>query len=160
MISLNGSRCYRKSILLIVCLFVAGVSSIWQENVRPKLYVELGEYIFFPLFIPVTFRVVFLFIKQQTWNVPFDHVSFFCIFRYYRHCKHSFAFSAEGCIWEHLYRPHIIDISLKWKNNTNRIISCLLFPAAFWLLALPAMRLLNGKMKIDKTHRNDISAKK
>lgn len=50
MISLNGSRCYRRSILLIACLLVAGAHSIWQENVRPKLYVELGEYIKLDLF--------------------------------------------------------------------------------------------------------------
>lgn len=39
----NASRNYRKSICLIACLFITSACSIWQENVRPKLYVELGK---------------------------------------------------------------------------------------------------------------------
>lgn len=30
--------------LLILSIFIASTCGIWQENVRPKLYVELGEY--------------------------------------------------------------------------------------------------------------------
>lgn len=47
MTSINGSKCHWKSISLVVCLLVCvvGTSNVWQENVRPKLYVELGEYI-------------------------------------------------------------------------------------------------------------------
>lgn len=49
MTSLNGSKCFRRSSIvvavayLLVCV-VGGTNNVWQENVRPKLYVELGEY--------------------------------------------------------------------------------------------------------------------
>lgn len=32
-----------KAVLIFLTVFVAGTCSIWQENVRPKLYVELGK---------------------------------------------------------------------------------------------------------------------
>lgn len=31
-------------VFLLLTLFVIGNQSAWQENIRPKLYVELGEY--------------------------------------------------------------------------------------------------------------------
>lgn len=39
------SRCnmLERSALLIVIVFIASTCSVWQENVRPKLYVELGK---------------------------------------------------------------------------------------------------------------------
>lgn len=42
------SRCsmLERSALLIVIVFIASTCSIWQENVRPKLYVELGKFLF------------------------------------------------------------------------------------------------------------------
>lgn len=35
-----------RSAILIVIVFIASTCSIWQENVRPKLYVELGKLLF------------------------------------------------------------------------------------------------------------------
>lgn len=39
----NSLRYYRGSILLIASLFITSTHSLWQENVRPKLYIELGK---------------------------------------------------------------------------------------------------------------------
>lgn len=46
---MQHSRCntLERSALLIVIVFIASTCSIWQENVRPKLYVELGKLLFF-----------------------------------------------------------------------------------------------------------------
>lgn len=33
-----------KSIFIFVTVFVVATCSVWQENVRPKLYVELGKF--------------------------------------------------------------------------------------------------------------------
>lgn len=47
------SRCnmLERNALLIVIVFIASTCSIWQENVRPKLYVELGKFLFFYPFV-------------------------------------------------------------------------------------------------------------
>lgn len=47
MTSINGSKCHWNSILFVVnaLVCIVGTSNVWQDNVRPKLYVELGEYI-------------------------------------------------------------------------------------------------------------------
>lgn len=34
-----------QQVFLILTLFVIGNLSAWQENIRPKLYVELGKYL-------------------------------------------------------------------------------------------------------------------
>lgn len=71
MTSINGSKYHWKSISLVVYLLVCvcSASNAWQENVRPKLYVELGEYIHKIIIIILTVgRIIFLpsILKQVT----------------------------------------------------------------------------------------------
>lgn len=108
MLSLNGSRYYQKSILLIVCLYVAGTYSIWQENVRPKLYVELGKYHQF-FYIRLLASLSLYDGEAERFSRLFNRYGTFFIW-----------YSIEqGCTFG-VYRNLLI--SFKWKNCINRII--------------------------------------